>query len=883
MTTRHACSVLGALMLCGVWNAPAAGAPAISSRDMANTYRLYDGVTAYVVNSGGRAFTVSLDLRDINIWESGPRELLVKVYDPEGKVHVREVIPDDGVASRAYLPRFGGWDHEMWYYALCYSRGSTPMVRWGAWSDPKRLAGVPKRTFTYKIPGGPKGIYRVMIVGTRDHYVTLKLDPQMPYGVSGHALWLHGHGKMFRKSFIYVPAGTTGLHLGFAEYDVPRTRRFTLTAPDGRRLFDGAAPGGFAQASVKFDAPGKYDDKLLALEVSQGDGDFMVHVLLNNEMYGGRSGPAAVLAPTQEAARAVRGGAIYQDGQVFWHPFQVRLHEWLKGLGPADFVVRDAQGDELKVKKVPGYNMGENIKGLPTQPGYFRLQSSHVKPPLSDRIMHDYPAHRNRQALNLAIRDLHKGLLEVATGDHRAVPSWNGNMAYIFAPFGWHYWRPAWRIIQQSDAPDELKAIIREAMFLCGDRIAFAAGIERCNGNAFANIPVALRYTWAATRDPLHKKLFETYFERFATEGWGEGTGISKSGDCQEHFAHEHHYGSYVLWNWKAVMADFQDRRFIDVHRRIAELYSYTWCRDGYANPWSSRTNHSINEAAFKSLGVAWKGEVGPDFTVSVNGGDEWFAARRRRYYVLTFHGRLSPTWLNHVAGDIHGLGGGAICQLTVPGKGTVIASTPLPTAGYGGSRDVSTFARAWRRLHTHSVVGRLTDGTDLLGANSEHHDARLRGNVVTSSGEVRDCPVRVSRKYTFGPEGIDCEVRLGDTAYRGMLWGTARDSTVAEGYELIPFLPGKVHDDGRIDTQVTLFDAAGKKLGALGKTPVRAASIRIDRGGYGVKIELDRPRNVMLGARKQKDAMLIDLLEGPAAKPAGRIALSYRLRPFGN
>src|SRR5512147_254954 len=55
-------------------------------------YRLYEGITAYVVNPDGKDFTVSLDVRDTNLYATGPREILFKVYDPDGKPVVREYI-----------------------------------------------------------------------------------------------------------------------------------------------------------------------------------------------------------------------------------------------------------------------------------------------------------------------------------------------------------------------------------------------------------------------------------------------------------------------------------------------------------------------------------------------------------------------------------------------------------------------------------------------------------------------------------------------------------------------------------------------------------------------------------------------------------------------
>jgi len=200
----------------------------------ASTHRLHDGITAFVNNPGGKDFTVKLAVRDINIFESGPRELLVKVYDPAGKSVVRVVIPDDGVTSRAFLPPLGAWDHEAWYYSYIYGKGTQPMIRWGAFSAPDRLASVPKRDFTYPIKGGVKGVYRVLVVGCVDHYVTL--DVGLPYAVAGHPDWIHGHGDQWSKSHVYVPRGSLGLHALFAEYDRPRRRKMVIRDPDGKEI-----------------------------------------------------------------------------------------------------------------------------------------------------------------------------------------------------------------------------------------------------------------------------------------------------------------------------------------------------------------------------------------------------------------------------------------------------------------------------------------------------------------------------------------------------------------------------------------------------------------------------------------------------------------------
>ena len=91
---------------------------------------LHEGITAYVLNPEGTDFTVSLDVRDVNSYANGPREILWKVYDPDGRPVVREVIPDDGCKAAGLPDRIGGWDHELQYFINHYAKGTTPAMRW---------------------------------------------------------------------------------------------------------------------------------------------------------------------------------------------------------------------------------------------------------------------------------------------------------------------------------------------------------------------------------------------------------------------------------------------------------------------------------------------------------------------------------------------------------------------------------------------------------------------------------------------------------------------------------------------------------------------------------------------------------------------------------
>ncbi len=812
------------------------------------TYRLYEGITAYVNNPDGRAFSVHLEIRDINLMTQGPREVLFKVYDPDGEPVVREVIPDDGITQGAFGDRVSGWCDELQYYANLYAKGTRPAFRWSVWSDPARLQAISARALDRPIAAGKKGVYRIVLAGANDHYATLKLTPGLSYGVCGHTTWIHGHHDLLKKRFIYIPKDTVGVFFAIAEPDQPATRTFKLSAPDGTVLFEGSATGcyartggsAYADTTIKFQNPADYEGKQLTLDVSDGTGDYLLKVTLQQPKQGAFAeyvgmGSQAIYCEDPETAQAIRGGTFVEDGLVFWHPFQARFHRWLKE--------------------------------------------------------HPLDGTDGEKALRKTLEALFNSFRLLETSDGRGSASWT-NWSYAFGYYGCRIWRTSWLLMQRTDVPDDLKAIIREGLIMGGDRLSFAAATECVNGNAFSQINVALWYGHRASGDALQKERFELFWNRWKTGGWGPGVGLSTCGDSQEFFGHDMHYGSYIMDNWKAtnntwvkeggILGDAtDDPRFQQVMDRYYELYSYLYCRETNrravaANPWSARTHmHPHREATNWEFGpYTWKGEPGPDFTVSVNGGDEWFAARRAGYYAVTFHGRLPPEWMSRTFPGQLGFGGGIICQLTVPGKGPVLVSTQ--TESYGSGMDPSN----WRNMRIHALVGERWDGHPLISAISEHANARLDGNTVTSSGEVRDAHVKVARRFTFQPDRIECSVQLAQSDYASILsvWSWERQwSEVKVAYEMIPFMPKD--PSGKKPTTVTLLDAAGAAIGPATNTAIEAQSVRVDRGGFGVDIRLEKPMKVQLGGNS---TVMIQLVE-PAGKPtpAAQVGLTYTLVPF--
>jgi hypothetical protein len=102
----------------------------------------------------------------------------------------------------------------------------------------------------------------------------------------------------------------------------------------------------------------------------------------------------------------------------------------------------------------------------------------------------------------------------------------------------------------------------------------------------------------------------------------------------------------------------------------------------------------------------------------------------------------------------------------------------------------------------------------------------------------------------------------------------------VTEAYEMIPF--AQLKRGQKPVTKLTRLAPDGSSAGALTAEAGVAKAILIDNDGYGVRIELDWLRSVLLG---QQNTVLIELAgknsTGDKPVPASSVGLSYRLIPY--
>ena len=89
-----------------------------------------------------------------------------------------------------------------------------------------------------------------------------------------------------------------------------------------------------------------------------------------------------------------------------------------------------------------------------------------------------------------------------------------------------------------------------------------------------------------------------------------------------------------------------------------------------------------------------------------------------------------------------------------------------------------------------------------MIGADSEHEDAKLEGTTVTEFGAIRDSSVHIARSYTFADGEIKCSLSLKETEYNEILnlWiPNPERGKLTECWEMIPYLGGRPRRESRM------------------------------------------------------------------------------------
>jgi len=283
-------------------------------------WRLRDQVIFHLYDETGSGFNLTLTVRDMNVYCQGTRYFYVWVTAPDGSTAVSKILDDDGIISNDLKYKDGIADTFLdWRYRefhRTYSPGGNPpdKERSPFLDNPEKI---PARQLTLKIRTGGKGLYRVFMAGSYDHWVSLTPDRPL-YGA------IHpGPGPLYlpigqlSRTFLYAPEKTSDICIAISEETQPYNWQASLRSSDGKEAAALKAQNSYNYLIARSCAKGVY-----RLDLNGKTSGANLHL----------SGIPALFCPDEKTALLFQGAVLYYKGYPCYHQHQKTLLEWALSL-----------------------------------------------------------------------------------------------------------------------------------------------------------------------------------------------------------------------------------------------------------------------------------------------------------------------------------------------------------------------------------------------------------------------------------------------------------------------------------------------------------------------------------------------------------------------
>ena len=282
-----------------------------------------------MLNEQGNEFDLTFTVRDMNTYVHAPAPVYFFVIGPDSRILARKFLEDDGITGGNFKQQDGIYDPFADFRYRQWHRSNSPeglppnKTRSPFLKNPEKL---PARTVTLKVPVSGKGIYRVVVVGRWDHWISVSSSVPMPTGVNPGAGPLYVHGTNLNKSFFYVPKESKDIGLMTTEEVEPYNAQMTLKNLQGKTI-ESVKASGFATYMV---LRPEDKDKVYQLDLKTSS----TGVCLNGK------GFPFVFCPDAATAAKLRGGMnVDTKGRVTYHKCIQALDQWLDSLKPGDLKV----------------------------------------------------------------------------------------------------------------------------------------------------------------------------------------------------------------------------------------------------------------------------------------------------------------------------------------------------------------------------------------------------------------------------------------------------------------------------------------------------------------------------------------------------------------
>ncbi len=183
-------------------------------------WRPRESMTFYLNDPQGGGFELKITVRDMNVYHQGERPVNAWVIAPDGKITTRLLIPDDGILYGDAKYRDGifdiGCDMRYRDYHRYNSPGGYPPAKERSpfLSNPEKL---PARTFNLKVPDNGKGIYRLALAASWDHWLSVTASRPLAAGIHPGLGAIYLHGDQLKESYLWIPENVKDVSIAVSE------------------------------------------------------------------------------------------------------------------------------------------------------------------------------------------------------------------------------------------------------------------------------------------------------------------------------------------------------------------------------------------------------------------------------------------------------------------------------------------------------------------------------------------------------------------------------------------------------------------------------------------------------------------------------------------
>lgn len=286
----------------------------------------------------GSGFRLRFTVRDMNTYIHAPAPLYFQVVGPDDRILVSARLEDDGITGGNFVHQDGIYDPFADFRYRQYHRANTPggmppgKSRSPYLRNPEKL---PFRVVELDVPAGGKGLYRVLVTGRWDHFISMTSDRPIPTAIHPGTGPLAVVGKSLAKSWFYVPEDAKDIVISVTEEELPYSVKMTLRDESGK-IVDSAKAKGFCTFLMPRNIR---KGAVYQLEIAGAKPGTCLH---------GRGFPF-VFAPDAATAKAIRGGLeMDEKGRTSLHHFTRVFRNWSDRLKAADLEVKAAPGRHKK-------------------------------------------------------------------------------------------------------------------------------------------------------------------------------------------------------------------------------------------------------------------------------------------------------------------------------------------------------------------------------------------------------------------------------------------------------------------------------------------------------------------------------------------------------